>query len=109
MYVNVWKVYVRNWKTENQKKLSFRIGVTNRDKGNSKFNFYNLKTLYLKFHFNFGILRSNIQTFLSLGFLEMAVEYIWKLIPGSGFSFIDMTVLSKKIPQSTFFRKSNIF
>lgn len=30
MYVNVWKVYVRNWKTEKQKKISFRIGVTNK-------------------------------------------------------------------------------
>ena len=56
MYVKVWKVYVINWKTENQEKLLLRSEQL-RDKENSKFNVYNLKTLYLKFHFNFGVLR----------------------------------------------------
>lgn len=32
--------------------------------------------LYFNFHMNTGILRLNTQIFLSLGFLEMAVDYI---------------------------------
>ena len=56
MYVKVWKVYLINWKTENQEKLLLRSEQL-RDKENSKFNVCNLKTLYLKFHFNFGVLR----------------------------------------------------
>ena len=55
MYVKVWKVYVINWKVENQEKLSLRSEQL-RDKENSKFNLYNCRTLYLKFHFNFGVL-----------------------------------------------------
>lgn len=92
---------------EDQEKLLLRTEQL-RNKENSKFNLYNLETLYLKFHFNFGTTEIKYSDF-SFPWLPGDGSRIHKLIPDSRLSFIDMTVLSKKIPQSTFFRKSNVF